>query len=104
MIAVKAKKAVGGADPDEAVLVLEDAGGSQGTQAEVFADPLKNVVRPEGQRKDRRLGGLCLSGKRTENQNCQDHQEKDGGSLAPHERSGKCSLNSLACGKAGRWV
>ena len=67
-IAIEAKKSVGRADPDEAVLVLQNAGWSQRTKAEVFADALKNVVRPVGQRKHRRLGGHCLSGKGTEYQ------------------------------------
>ena len=65
-IAIEAKKPVGSPDPDEAVQVLQDAGWSQRTQAEVFADALKNVVRSVGKRKWGRLGGPCLCSKATE--------------------------------------
>jgi hypothetical protein len=97
-IAVEAQKAVGSADPDEAVLILQDARWGHGTEAEAFADALKHVVGLAGQGKRGRLGGLCLSGNGTERQNDQDNQEKGGGSLVPHEHSGRCSSNSLACG------
>jgi hypothetical protein len=88
MIAVKAKQAVGRSDPDEAFLVLQDAGRRQEAQAEIFTHLLKDVVRPTRKGKRGRLGGLCLCGKGTERQSCHDNQEKGGGSLAPHEHSG----------------
>jgi len=65
-IAVEAEKSVGRADPDEAVLVLQDAGRCQRTQAEVFADALKNVMRFVWKRKRGRLGGPCMCSEATE--------------------------------------
>jgi hypothetical protein len=87
MSAVEAKKAVGRANPDEAVLVLQDARWCQGAQAEVIAHALENIVRPRREGKHRRLGGLCLHGKETEYQEDEARQEWGGGSLAPHELS-----------------
>ena len=85
--AVEAKQSVGCANPDEALLVLQDAGRGQGTQAEVIANALENIVRPRGEGKHRRLGGLCLRGKGTEKQEDEASRDWGGGSLAPHEHS-----------------
>src|SRR5580658_7008011 len=97
-VAVEAQETVGRADPDKAVLILKNAGGRQSAKAKVFADVLKYVMRPVGKGKRGRLGGLCLGGKRTEKQNDQGNQEKGGGSPAPHERSDRSRVNSLAWG------
>src|SRR5690242_2755535 len=83
--AVKTKQAVGRADPDETVLVLEDAGRGQRTKAEIIADALENVVWPRRQRQQGRPGRLSL---RSEGTQEKSGQEKGGGRLAPHEISG----------------
>ena len=54
--AIEAKEAIGGANPDETFLVLKNAVGGERTEAEVFADGLKSVMRMVRNRKDERLG------------------------------------------------
>jgi hypothetical protein len=79
-VAVEAKKAVRGADPDEAFLILKNASRSQRTQAQVVADKLKGVVGMVRQRKNGRLGRTrpwCEESEKREH-------KQDGGCSAPH--------------------